>query len=246
MLTRPRGSRKATFASLDTALNDLKASASDSEFVLLKVGAAAFCPPSLEGVVDMAVAGLNSPVHSFGVVQAFGAAAPLLSSVGADSPSALVDCVTFSSTSVESFTSSVESPDAGLTASRDTVLGNAGITGTVTFWGFGAIGVVSPPTGMLCCIEDGVVGLVDSSCSDAGWLVVGVSGRGMVASAVVCWFSDIGSGSEVDIVGSSTGSPESCVAAFRFLRALLAGQGRSGLDSQGNWSLVSVVEGKRL
>jgi hypothetical protein len=103
----------------------------------------------------------------------------------------------------------------------------------------GATGVISPPAEIGCCIEDGVVGLVESVFSDAGWLVEGVSGRGIFASAVCCCpNSDVSSGSGVvpcAMTGSSTGSVVSCGAAFRFLRARLVGQGRSGLESHGNY-----------
>ena len=55
-----------------------------------------------------------------------------------------------------------------------------------------------------------------------------------------CSTSDMVSGSGVvpcAMTGSSTGSADNCGKAFRFLRARLAGQGRSGLESQGNYFL---------
>jgi hypothetical protein len=47
--------------------------------------------------------------------------------------------------------------------------------------------VVSPAAGKDgCCTEEGVVGFVDSVASEAGRLVEGVSGRGIVGSAGAC------------------------------------------------------------
>jgi hypothetical protein len=221
-------------------VNDLKASARDSEFVLLKPEAVAARPDSLEAAVDVATAGLKRPVHSLGVVQAFGAAASLASSVALGSAS---DTLVFvaSSPSVPDFCgSSTVCSGAGLGASRGMAFGIAGTTGTVDLCNcFGATGVVSRSAELeFFCIEDGVVGLVDSVFSDAGWLVEGVSGRGISMCAVSCCStSDAGSSSGVvpcAITGSSTGSADNCGVAFRFLRARFAGQGRSGLESQGN------------
>jgi hypothetical protein len=59
-----------------------------------------------------------------------------------------------------------------------------------------------------------------------------------------------GSTSEVDsgsglvpcaIVGSSTGSADSCGVTLRFLRARLAGQGRSGLESHGSYVKLAFL-----
>ena len=73
--------------------------------------------------------------------------------------------------------------EGGLEDSRTTALGKAGIMGTAgnaDLVGFGATGVVSPAAGSEgCCIEEGVVGFVDSVASDAGRLVEGVSGGGI-------------------------------------------------------------------
>jgi hypothetical protein len=171
VFTRPRGSRKETFESEETALNDLKASARDSEFVLLKPEAVAARPDSLEAAVDVAAAGLKRPVHSLGVVQAFGAVASLASSVAPGSASDTPVFVASCSPSVPDFCgSSAVCSGAGLGASRGIAFGIAGTTGTVDFCDcFGATGVVSPPAELeFCCIEDGVVGLVDSVFSDAG------------------------------------------------------------------------------
>jgi uncharacterized membrane protein len=92
----------------------------------------------------------------------------LASSVAACSVSSFV---TSSPPSTPDFcVSSTLSSEAGLGASRGTVFGIAGTTSTVDFCGcFGATGVESPPAGRGgCCIEEGVVGLVDSAFSDAG------------------------------------------------------------------------------
>ncbi len=170
MFTRPRGSRKATFDSLEIALNNLNASASDSEFVLPKPGAAAARPDSLEAAVDVVTAGLKRPVHSFGVVQAFGAGS-LTSSVAPGSASATSAFAASGPPSVaDPRGSSPVFSGAGLGDSREAAFGIAGTTGTVDLCDFfGATGVVSPPAGIeCCCIEDGVVGLVDSVFSDAG------------------------------------------------------------------------------
>jgi hypothetical protein len=87
-----------------------------------------------------------------------------------------------------------------------------------------------------------VVGLVDPAFSDPGRLVKGVSGRGTSVSAGgSCLASGVGrwstSGSGLvpcAMTGSSTGSADRCCVPFRFLRARLAGQGRSGLESHGS------------
>jgi hypothetical protein len=239
VFTRPRGSRKAIFESGEIALKDLKASARDSAFVLLKPGVAAARPDSLEAAVDVAAAGLKRPVHSFGVVHAFGAAASLASSFPPFSASVLAISCSASMLGVRG--SSGLSSEAGLGVSRGTAFGTAGITGAVDFEGcFGATGVVSPPTGRICCcVEDGVVGFVDSAFSDVGWLVKGDSGLGIFVSVIGCDSTfDVDSSSELApcvIIGSSTGSADSCGIAFRFRRARLAGHERSGLESHGSY-----------
>lgn len=108
------------------------------------------------------------------------------------------------------------------------------MAGTVDRWDdFEATGVASPGAGNegFCC-EDGVVGFVDSSSSDAAWFVEGVSGRGAcvsdgtesTASVLVAW-----------IIGSSTGPAERCVCCFLLRRGFLEGQGRSGCDNHGSF-----------
>lgn len=66
-------------------------------------------------------------------------------------------------------------------------LGIAGMIGRAEAAGleaFGVIGVVSPGADIDGgCAEDGVVGSVDSVCSEAGCVVEGVSGRGTEVSA---------------------------------------------------------------
>jgi hypothetical protein len=57
--------------------------------------------------------------------------------------------------------------------------GMIGTAGRADLVGFGATGVISPAAGNEdCCVEEGVVGFVDSAASDVGRLVEGVSGRG--------------------------------------------------------------------
>jgi hypothetical protein len=129
VFTRPRGSRKATFESGEIALKDPNASARDSELVLLKPGVAAARPDSLDAAVGVVAAGLKSPVHSFGVVHAFGAATSLTSSVAPCSVSALV--ISCSPSMVGFCGSSALSSKTSLGVSRGTVFGIAGITGTV-------------------------------------------------------------------------------------------------------------------
>ncbi len=241
VFTRPRGSRNATFESGDKAAKDLSASARDSEFVLLKPGFIAASPDSLEAAVDVTAAGLKRPVHNLGVVQAFGAALSFNTSVTLCSGSAFVTSPP-SSLTVFGFSSTLSS-EATLGASRGAAFGTAGTTGIVDFWDcLGATGVVSPPAGTNCGIEEGVVGLVDWAFSDPGRLVTGVSGRGTsvsaggssLASGVGRW-STSGSGLvPCAIIGSSTGSADRCCVPFRFLRARLTGQGRSGLESHGS------------
>jgi len=112
-------------------VKDLNASARDSELVLLKPGVAAARPDSLEAAVDVAAAGLKRPVHSFGVVHAFGTAIPLTSSVALRSASTVV--VSCSPSTLGFCASSALSSKAGLGVSRGTVFGIAGTTGTVDF-----------------------------------------------------------------------------------------------------------------
>lgn len=231
MFTRPRGSRNATFESLETALNDRNASANVSALVFPRfAGTAARAPFFAPAAV--AVAGLNSPVHNFGVAQAFGGRGATFSSSVTGS-SELVFLSPPCSASVRALCCSFESSCAlsgrDFAVSLWTAFGIAGITGTagrVDRWeGFGATGVASPGTGKDGCWSDeGVVGLVDSSRSDVGWLVEGVSGRGAAASPLAA-----------GIVGSSTGSAERWDCGLLFRRALLAGQGRSGCDNHGNY-----------
>jgi hypothetical protein len=76
--------------------------------------------------------------------------------------------------------------------------------------------------------------LVDSPRSDVGWLVEGVSGR-------VAWVSDCtestASALVARMVGSSTASAESWVCCLLFRLAFLAGQGKSGCDNHGSYSV---------
>jgi hypothetical protein len=169
VLTRPRGPKKVTLDSFDTALKDFKASARDSALVLPRVGAAAARPDSLEAAVEVAAVGLKRPVHSFGVIQAFGGCEDSLSS-----PACSVEA---SFTSVESCKVSAVGfsvcaasgvfVGAGL-ASRGIAFGRAGTTGA-GLEGFGGTGVVSPAAGIDCWgIEEGVVGFVETVSSDTG------------------------------------------------------------------------------
>lgn len=129
--------------------------------------------------------------------------------------------------------------ELGFATSFGAALGSAGIMGSVGTAGRIAFGVVSRwAESDGGCADDGVVGLVDSACSDAGRLVEGVSGRGIGVSAcagssstsvpATCW-----------IFGSSTDSADNSVVTFFFRRGRLAGQGKSGLESQGSY-LTSV------
>lgn len=239
MLTRPRGSRNVTFESLDRALNDRNVSAKVSALDFPKLGSRAVWAPFFE-VGAAAVAGLNRPVHNFGVVQAFGGGEAILASSFSSSAELAFLLPSCSVGGVEvccGFGLSSAFSDTGFGESFGVDLGIAGIkgtAGTVDRWdGFGTMGVVSPGTGSVeCCIEDGVVGFVDSACSDVAWLVKGVSGRcaavsdgtGCVASALgACW-----------MIGSSTGSADRWACGFLFRRGFLAGQGRSGCDNHGS------------
>lgn len=86
------------------------------------------------GAVDaVALSGLNSPVHNFGVVQALGggettlgSSVPDLAEAGAFSPS----CSASGAGVCCGFGSSGAFSDTGFEASLETVLGTAGITGT--------------------------------------------------------------------------------------------------------------------
>jgi len=184
VLTRPRGSRKATLESLDAALKVLSASARDSELVFPKPGAAAASPESLEAAVDVARAGLKRPVHSLGVDHALGGgdvslASPVFGcSVGrvetaeASCPDSGAEggfCVASSAT----FFDTCFGSGAGFGVSLGIVFGRAGITGTAgrvaLGVGFNAKGVASPAARFGCCLmEDGVVGFVESVVSEAG------------------------------------------------------------------------------
>jgi hypothetical protein len=93
-----------------------------------------------------------------------------------------------------------------------------------------------------CCMEEGVVGFVEFVPSEGGWLVEGVSGRGIAASA--------GDGSSMSrvaawISGSETGSADKGVAGFLFLRARRAGHERSGLENQGNYAFSDMSRVER-
>lgn len=89
MFTRPRGSRNVTLESLDVALKVLNASANDSPFVFPNVGTVAAWLSVCVVEPDMPAAGLNRPVHDFGVDQALGAGAVgFISSVFTSSESA--------------------------------------------------------------------------------------------------------------------------------------------------------------
>jgi hypothetical protein len=169
VLTRPRGSKKATRDSFDTALKDFKASVKDSALVLPMAGAVAACPDSLEAAVEVAATGLKRPVHSFGVVQALGGgAASLTSSVC--SVEASFDSVGSCWASAAGFSVCALSDvfaGAGL-ISRGIAFGRAGTTGTGRE-GLGGTGVVSPAAGIDCWgIEEGVVGFVETVSSDTG------------------------------------------------------------------------------
>jgi hypothetical protein len=170
VLTRPRGSKKATRDSFDTALKDFKASVKDSELVLPMAGAAAARPDSLEAAVEVAATGLKRPVHSFGVVQALGGGeASLTSSVC--SVGASLDSVGSCWASAAGFSVCAFSDvfaGAGL-ISRGIAFGRAGTTGTAGREGLGGTGVVSPAAGFDCWgIEEGVVGFVETVSSDTG------------------------------------------------------------------------------
>jgi hypothetical protein len=84
-----------------------------------------------------------------------------------------------------------------------------------------------------------VVGCVESVSSDVGRFVEGVSGRGIVVSVVLR--SSVSSLVTCCIMGSSTGSADSCEACFFLRRARLAGHGRSGRENQGNYRLLEVT-----
>lgn len=132
----------------------------------------------------------------------------------------------------------------GREASLGRVLGIAGMTGRAGAAGldaFGTTGVVSPGAGIdEGCTEDGVVGLVDdSACSDVGWLVEGVSGRGTDVSDGIA--SSISVLAACRMFGSSTGSADSSVECFFLLRTRLAGKGSSGLESQGNCVVLASL-----
>jgi hypothetical protein len=253
VLTRPRGSKKATRDSFDTALKDFKASLKDSELDLLMVGPAAARPDSLEAAVEVAATGLKRPVHSFGVVQAFGGGeASLTSSVC--SVAASFNSVRSCWASAAGFSVCALS-DVFAGAGLGIAFGRAGTTGTAGREGLGGTGVVSPAAGIDCWgIEEGVVGFVETVSSDTGWLV-GVPGRGIIDSAVgssagicsvgiYCSSTSASASVSCEMIGSSTGAAESSAAGFRFLLVRLVGHGRSGLENQGSYDLLSDCNNK--
>ena len=154
MLTRPRGSRKVTFASLETALNDRNASAKVSALIFPKFAGAEVREPFLVARVA-AVVGLNSPVHSFGVVQAFGGVATLGSSGSGSSKVAFLSPSCSSGIALCIFRLSCVFSGTDLKASFVTDFGIAGMTGTAgnvdRCDGFGATGVASLGTGWDGC-----------------------------------------------------------------------------------------------
>jgi hypothetical protein len=180
VLRSPRGSKKATFESLDTALNDLNASATDSELDFPKVETDS--PPLF---VTDDVVGLKIPAHVFGFCQALGGGEIVLVSsvVSSDlEASALSSICSTSTTAFGDCVPSTAFSEGGLDEGCATARGKAGMIGTAGkagFVGFEATGVVSPAAGNeVCCAEEGVVGFVDSAASEVGRLVEGVSGRG--------------------------------------------------------------------
>lgn len=150
MLTRPLGSRKVTLELSETALNDRKASAKVSALVFPKLGGRAVCVSFfVPGTV--AVAGLNNPVHNFGVAQAFGVGEIVaVSSISGSVERALSSrsCLASGAESPCESESSAIFSDTGFGPSLDTDFGMAGITGTAgtvdRCAGFRAMGVVSP------------------------------------------------------------------------------------------------------
>lgn len=121
-----------TFESLATALNDRNASANVSAFVLPKFADAAARVPFFAPAAP-AEAGLNSPVHNFGVAHAFeGGGASFSSSV--EGWSEVEFSSPFCSASGISLCCDLETScafsDTGFAVSFDTAFGTAGMTGT--------------------------------------------------------------------------------------------------------------------
>ena len=132
MFTRPRGSRNATFESLETVLNDRNASANVSALVFPKFAGTEARAPFFAASAA-AVAGLNSPVHNFGVAQAFGGGgATFSSSVTGSSELVFLSppCSATVSALCCGFELSWASSDTGFAVSFWTAFGIAGITGT--------------------------------------------------------------------------------------------------------------------
>lgn len=238
----PRGSKKATLESLDTALKDFNASATDSELDFPRVEIES--PPLFAATDDnVAAAGWKMPAHAFGLPQALGggeltlvSSAAVSSDLGA---SALSSVCSASATAFWDCISSAAFSEEALEESRATAFGKAGImgiAGKADFAGFGATGVLSPADGNEgCCVEDGVVGFVDSAASEGGRLVEGVSGRGSRGSARASSSgSALGPVSSCWTFGSSTGSADSSDTCFLFRLDFLVGQGTSGCDCHGS------------
>lgn len=189
VLTSPRGSRNESFESLDSALKDLNASARDSDMDFPKVETVP-CTPLLAADKEAVAAGLKRPAHAFGLAQALGGGEMALASSAWVSSTAgicvLVSVCPTSAVGIWGCGSSWAFSDGGLEEFRATAFGKAGMMGTAgkaNLVGFGATGVVSPAAGKEgCCVDDGVVGFVESAASEAGWLVEGVSGRGIEGS----------------------------------------------------------------
>ena len=173
--------------SVEVAEKLLSVSANVSGFAALSEGAAT-CPDSLEAAVEVAAPALNRPVQSFGVVQAFGtgAASFASSAAGCSVAGSVVAVEACSATGPALGASLAAFSGVALGVGRARDFGKAGIIGKAgggDLWtGLGGTGVLSPAvTGT--CEDEGVVGLVELASSDAGWLVEGVSGRGVCASA---------------------------------------------------------------
>ena len=174
-LTRPRGCRKATLELVEAASNAFKASANDSLLDTLKLET---FPAEGSDFVGKEVAEdeLKTPVHALGVDQALGGGgAGFGSSATTSSVDAEAGCVASSSTAADVIAtvgSSEDLEEVGLGISWGRDLGIAGIIGravAAALEAFGVIGVVSPWAGAAeFCADEGVVGSVDSVCSEAG------------------------------------------------------------------------------
>lgn len=194
-------------------------------------------------VADTRVDALKRPVHSFGASFDEGDFTLESSSSGADAfPPSQIDATdTDSSAKGGAMTASPEfrSVLVDPVDMREIVFGTTGTIGIAATCLVGGLvcadGAAADGSIDVCWSDEGVVGVVETACSDGGWVVEGVSGRAAASGSVSVVSEAPWELGVIGILGSSTASADAC-GTFRPLRLLgiLAGQGRSGRDNHGS------------